>query len=98
MALLPLRPSLPPSRRKTVLTERPSALNSGSSLGLRPSQQLLRELGRSLHRLSLGDAPETSRIDLGRTKGTRASRRTPFATTSNAKEAVARAVGIVWEL
>jgi hypothetical protein len=93
-----LRPSLPPSRRKTVLTERPSALNPSPSLGLRPSQQLLRELGRSMHRLPLGDAPETARIDLGRTRGTRVNRRTPFATPGNAKEAVARAVGIIWEL
>jgi hypothetical protein len=41
------------------------------------------------------NAPETARIDLGRPRGTHVNRRTPFATTGNAKETVACAVGIV---
>jgi hypothetical protein len=98
MALLSVRSSRPTSRRKTVLTERPGISDTSTPLGLRPSQQLLRELGGSMHRLPSWYAPETSGVDLGRSRGTRVNRRTPFATTGNAKEAVARAVGIIWEL
>jgi hypothetical protein len=46
-----------------------------------------------MHGLPSWDAPETARIDLGRPRRTRANRRTPFATTGNAKEAVTRTVG-----
>jgi hypothetical protein len=97
MALLPLRRSGSTTRRETVLTERPGFSNTSPSLGLRPSQQPLRELGGSMHGMPLGDAPETARIDLGGTRGTRVNRRASFATTSNAKEAVACAIGIVWK-
>jgi hypothetical protein len=93
MALLSVRSSRPTSRRKTVLTERPGISDTSTPLGLRPSQQLLRKLGGSMHRLPSRDAPETARIDLGGTRRTRANRRTPFATTGNAKEAVTGAVG-----
>jgi hypothetical protein len=50
-----------------------------------------------MHGMPSWNAPKTTRIDLGRTRGTRANRRTPFATTGNAKEAVARAVGAFWK-
>jgi hypothetical protein len=50
-----------------------------------------------MHGMSSRDAPKTARIDLGRPRRTRANRRTPFATTGNAKEAVAGTVGIIWK-
>jgi hypothetical protein len=93
MALLPLRRSRPTTRRETVLTEGQGFSDTSASLGLRPSQQLLRELGGSMHRLPSWYAPETSRVDLGRPRGTRVNRRTSFATTGNAKEAGGYAVG-----
>jgi hypothetical protein len=98
MALLPLRRSRPPTRRETVLTEGQGFSDTSASLGLRPSQQLLRKLGGSMHGLSSWYAPETARLDLGRPRGTRVNRRTPFATTGNAKEAVTGAVGAFWKL
>jgi hypothetical protein len=58
MALLPLRHPRPPSRRKTVLTKGQGISNTSSSLGLRPSQQLLRELGGSMHRKHRGSILE----------------------------------------
>jgi hypothetical protein len=64
----------------------------------RPSQQLLRKPGCSMHGMSSRDASETARVDLGRPRGTLLNRRTPFATTGKAKEAIARAVGAFWEL
>ncbi len=64
----------------------------------RPSQQLLRKLGGTMHRLPLGDAPKAARIDLGGSRGVGVNRRTSFATTGNAKEAGGCAVGIVWKL
>jgi hypothetical protein len=51
-----------------------------------------------MHGMPSWNAPKTARIDLGRPRGTRVDRRTPFATPGNAKEAVARAVGIIWKL
>ncbi len=51
-----------------------------------------------MHRLPSWYAPKAARIDLGGTRGTRVNRRTPFATTGNAKETGGCAVGIVWEL
>jgi hypothetical protein len=97
MALLPVWHPRPTSRRKTVHTKGQGISNPSSSLGLRPSQQPLRELGGSMHGMSSWYAPETAGVDLGRPRGTRVDRRTPFATTGNAKEAVAGTVGIVWK-
>jgi hypothetical protein len=98
MALSPLRSSRPQTWREAVLTETTSLPDTSSPLGLRPSQQPLRKLGGSMQHLPPGDAPETSRIDLGGTKGTRVNRRASFAPTGNAEEAVARAVGAFWKL
>jgi hypothetical protein len=92
MALLPLRRSRPTTRRETVLTEGSILPNPSPSWGLRPSQQLLRELGGSMHGMSSWYAPETARLDLGGTRRTRVDRRTSFA-TSNTKEDVAFSTG-----
>jgi hypothetical protein len=51
-----------------------------------------------MHRLPPGYAPETARLDSGRSRGTRINRRASFATTGNAKKAGGYAVGAVWEL
>jgi hypothetical protein len=97
MALLPVWHPRPPTRRETVLTQRPRIFDTSASLGLRPSQQPLRELGSSMHGMPPRDAPETARIDLGRPRRTRVNRRASFATTGNTKEAGGCAVGAVWK-
>jgi hypothetical protein len=50
-----------------------------------------------MHRLPPWYAPKAARIDLGRPRGTRVDRRTPFTTTGNAEEAGGFAVGIIWK-
>jgi hypothetical protein len=93
MALLSVWHPRPTSRRKTVHTERSILPNPSPPLGLRPSQQPLRELGSSLYGMSSWYAQATSWLDLGRPRRTRVNRRASFATTGNAKEAVAGTVG-----